>query len=53
MDRFQLDLGAIDNRTGAQEISTRFKFDEHTYFIGDIDTEGRYTGSLKYLLRFR
>jgi autotransporter translocation and assembly factor TamB len=53
MDRFQLELGAVDNRTGARDITTRFKFDEHTYFVGDIDTQGRYTGSLKYLLRFR
>ena len=52
-DRFQLELGAVDNRTGAQEMSARFKFDEHTYFIGDLDTQGRYTGSLKYLIRFR
>ncbi len=53
LDRFQLELGAVDTRTGGREITTRFKLNEHYYLIGDISTDGRFTGRLKYLIRFR
>jgi hypothetical protein len=53
MDRFQLELGAVDTRTGGREITTRFKLNEHYYLIGDMSTDGRFTGRLKYLIRFR
>jgi len=53
LDRFQLELGAVDNRTGAREITTRFKINDHYFLIGDINTNGRFTGRLKYLIRFR
>jgi autotransporter translocation and assembly factor TamB len=52
-DRFQLELGAVDNRTGAREITTRFKLNDHYYLIGDLNTDGSFTGRLKYLIRFR
>lgn len=52
-DRFQLDLGAVDQKTGAREATARFKVNDQTYILGEFDTQGRYTGSLKYLLRFR
>ncbi len=52
-DRFQLDLGQVDQKTGAREATARFKVNDQIFVIGDLDTQGRYTGSLKYLLRFR
>ncbi|MDB6175253.1 MAG: hypothetical protein JWL59_4564 [Chthoniobacteraceae bacterium] len=52
-DRFDLDVGAVDNRTGRQEIAARFKLNEQLYLIGDIDVTGNFTGRLRYLLRFR
>ena len=52
-DRFKIELGALDNRTGGQEVNTRFRFSDNLYFLGDIGVDGRFTGSLKYLIRFR
>ena len=53
LDRFDFEFGAIDDRTGARELSTQFKITDQTYLVGDLDTEGRFTGALKYLIRFR
>ncbi len=53
MDRFQIELGAVDNRTGGREINTRFKINDQYYLIGDLNTDGSFTGRLKYLIRFR
>ncbi len=52
-DRFQIELGALDNRTGGQEVNTRFRMTDNLYFLGDVGVGGRFTGSLKYLIRFR
>jgi autotransporter translocation and assembly factor TamB len=53
LDRFQLELGAVDQRTGGREINTRYKLNDHYYLLGDLSTDGRFTGRLKYLIRFR
>ena len=53
MDRFQVELGALDNRSGAQQVTTRFRVNDSLYFLGDMGVDGRFTGSLKYLIRFR
>lgn len=53
LDRFELELGGIDNKTGAREATAKFKINDQIYLLGELDTQGRYTGSLKYLLRFR
>jgi hypothetical protein len=45
--RFDVDVGAIDNRTGRQEISARFKLGENYYLVGDLDVAGDFTGSLE------
>ena len=52
-DRFQVELGVIDNRSGGQAVNTRFRFTDNLYFLGDIGVGGSFTGSLKYLIRFR
>jgi hypothetical protein len=53
MDRFKVELGAIDNRTGAQEVNAQFRFTDQLYLLGDIGVGGNFTGSFKYLIRFR
>jgi len=53
LERFQVELGGIDNRTGGQAATARFKINEQMYLMGELDTQGRYTGAFKYLLRFR
>ena len=53
LDRFQMDLGATDNRSGRQEVVTRFKINDQLYLIGDAGVDGQFTGRLKYLIRFR
>jgi autotransporter translocation and assembly factor TamB len=52
-DRFDLELGAVDNRTGTQEVVARFKVNDQIYLIGDIGVDGSFTGRVKYLIRFR
>ncbi len=53
LDRFQIELGALDNRTGSQQVISRVRLTDQLYLIGDIGTEGGFTGRLKYLIRFR
>jgi autotransporter translocation and assembly factor TamB len=53
MERFDLALGGADIKTGAREATAQFKVNEQIYIVGELDTQGRYTGALKYLLRFR
>ena len=53
VDRFTFELGALDNRTGGQQVISRVKLTDQLYLIGDLGTEGSFTGSLKYLIRFR
>lgn len=53
LDRFQIELGALDTRTGSQQVTSRIRLTDQLYLIGDIGTEGSFTGRLKYLIRFR
>ena len=53
LDRFQLEMGALDNRTGGQQITSRVKLTNTLYLIGDLVTDEGFTGRLKYLIRFR
>lgn len=52
-DRFQIELGALDSRTGGQAVSSRVRLTDQLYLMGDLGTEGGFTGRLKYLIRFR
>ena len=52
-DRFQIELGALDSRTGGQQFGSRVRLTDQLYLTGDIGTEGGFTGRLKYLIRFR
>ena len=53
LDRFQMELGSTDNRSGRQQMITRFKINDQLYLIGDAGVDGQFTGRLKYLIRFR
>jgi len=53
VDRFQIELGSLDNRTGGQRVISRVRLTDQLYLIGDLGTEGGFTGRLKYLIRFR
>ena len=53
MDRFDVELGALSNRSSGQDVKARFKMTDQVYLIGDIGVDGSFTGSLKYLIRFR
>jgi hypothetical protein len=53
LDRFKMDLGAVDSRTGRQEVSATFRLGDNLYLVGDLDVTGEFTGRLRYLIRFR
>jgi hypothetical protein len=53
LDRLNLEVGAVDSKTGRQEIATSFRLGENLYLVGDVDVTGQFTGRVKYLLRFR
>jgi hypothetical protein len=53
LNRFQLDVGGVDPRTGKQEIGARFRIGEKFYLIGSVDVQGDVRGQVKYLLQFR
>ncbi|HWB58332.1 MAG TPA: translocation/assembly module TamB domain-containing protein [Chthoniobacteraceae bacterium] len=53
LTRFELNPGAVDPRTGRQEVNARFKMTEQFYVTGDIDDQGGVRGQVGYLIRFR
>jgi len=52
-NRLDLDAGAVDPRTGRQQVSARFKISDQFVLVGDVGVGGDYRGMLKYLIRFR
>src|SRR5881398_887753 len=52
-NRLDLDVGAVDPRTGRQQVSARFKINDRFVLVGDVGVGGDYRGMLKYLIRFR
>ncbi|PYJ49865.1 MAG: hypothetical protein DME87_08135, partial [Verrucomicrobia bacterium] len=52
-NRLDVDVGAVDPRTGQQEVSARFKINDQFVIVGDIGVGGDYRGIVKYLIRFR
>jgi hypothetical protein len=52
-NRLDLDVGAVDPRTGRQQASARFKLSDRFVLVGDVGVGGDYRGMLKYLIRFR
>jgi len=52
-NRFKVNVGGVDPRTGQQEITSTLKLTDQLYLIGDIDVGGDLRGMIRYLLRFR
>lgn len=53
LNRFEVEAGNVDSRTGRQEITAKVKINENTYLLGNVDVTGAFTGRVRYLLRFR
>jgi len=53
LDRFSLDVGTVDPRTGRQEINGRFKLSDQYEIGAGVDVQGDVQVQLRYLLRFR
>ncbi len=51
-DRFDLDVGTVDPRTGQQQATARFKINNQFMLVGDLGVGGDYKGMVKYLIRF-
>jgi hypothetical protein len=52
-DRFEVDFGAVDPKTGRNETTAQFRVTERLFFIGDLQLGGGFEGRVKYLFRFR
>ena len=53
LSRVQLDLGAIDPRTGKQTASLSIPLSDQFVLVGGLGVGGNFRGQIKYLLRFR
>lgn len=53
MDRFSLDVGGVDPRTGRQELMGKFKLANEYQLGAGVDMQGDVRMQLQYLLRFR
>ena len=53
MDRFSLDVGGVDPRTGRQELMGKFKLSDQYQIGAGVDMQGDVRMQLQYLLRFR
>ena len=53
LDRFEMDIGNVDPKTGRPDVTGSVKLNDNLYFLGDIDMQGQFTGKVKYLIRFR
>ena len=53
MDRFSLDVGGVDPRTGRQELKGKFKLSDQFQLGAGVDVQGDVRMQLQYLIRFR
>jgi len=53
LDRFELDVGSVDPKTGRPEVTGSLQVTDSLFFLGEIDIQGQTIGRVKYLLRFR
>ncbi len=52
-DRFDVDIGATDPRTGKQAVTAQFRITDRVTLVSDFDSEGNFRGQVRYLIRFR
>jgi autotransporter translocation and assembly factor TamB len=53
LDRFEVDFGAVDPKTGRNETTAQLRVTDRLFFIGDLQLGGGFSGRVKYLFRFR
>lgn len=53
MDRFDVDIGAVDPKTGEQEVRASFRMTKRFELIGGLDIRGNARGEVRYLIRFK
>ncbi len=53
IDRFKLDVGTVDPRTGKQELGGRFKLSDQYEVGAGVDIQGDVRLQFRYLLKFR
>ena len=53
LDRFEMDIGNVDAKTGRPEVTGTIRLTDNFYFLGEIDMRGQAIFRVKYLLRFR
>jgi hypothetical protein len=51
--RFNVDLGAVDSRTGRQEVTAQFRVTDQVVLVGDIEMGRGVSGRIQYVFRFR
>ncbi len=51
--RFNLEMGAINNRTGTQETRLSYRIQDNVFMIGEVGANGDFATRLRYILRFR
>lgn len=51
--RFNLEMGAINNRTGTQETRLTYRIQDNVFMIGEVGANGDFATRLRYILRFR
>ena len=52
-NRLDLDIGAVDPRTGQQKATARFRVNQQFVLVGDVGVGGDFRGMVRYLIRFR
>ena len=52
-DRFDVDIGSTDPKTGKQSVSARFRVTDRVLLLSDFDSQGNFRGQARYLIRFR
>ncbi len=53
LSRVQLDLGAVDTRTGKQATTLSIPLSDQLVLVGGLGVGGNFRGQIKYLLRFK
>jgi len=53
LDHFSLDVGAVDPRTGKQELMGRLKLSNEYQFSAGVDMQGDVRMQLQYLIKFQ
>jgi hypothetical protein len=51
--RFNLEMGAINNRTGTQETRLTYRIQDNLFVIGEVGANGDFASRVRYVLRFR